>query len=136
MSNVVVSTRTPEKLRREITSLMAKVPGAAENAFDKAAKKAGTEGAKQLRRVAPKRTGKSANAWTVKKEKGAYYIHAKAPHYRIPHLLEHGHKTVGKKGKRFTRAFNYIAPVETEVNEKFEEYFEEFVGAELQEVCR
>ena len=133
MSNTVITTKQPQKLGEAIERTLTAIPGAATEAFDKAGKKAGAKAVKRLKATAPKRSGKSAKSWANKKDGGAYVIHSKAPHYRLAHLLEHGHKT--RNGGR-TRAFNYIAPVEKDAIEEFEAEFEKNIEEKLQEIAK
>lgn len=115
----------------QLHGIISKMPGAAETALDKAKKQAADEGAAKLRATAPKRSGASAKSWDVKTQKGKVIIYSKPPHYRVAHLLEFGHKTVGTNGKRKTKAFNYIKPVEVEENQRVVKYFEENLNREL-----
>ena len=60
----------------------------------------GKAAVKRLKQTSPKKTGKYAKSWTMTTEKEfgqphTRIIHAKAPHYRLTHLLEHGHAKVG-----------------------------------------
>jgi hypothetical protein len=60
----------------------------------------GKAAVKRLKQTSPKRYGKYAKSWTMKTEKAigqphTRIIHAKAPHYRLTHLLEYGHAKVG-----------------------------------------
>ena len=60
----------------------------------------GKAAVKRLKQTSPKKTGKYAKSWTMTTEKEfgqphKRIIHAKAPHYRLTHLLEHGHAKVG-----------------------------------------
>jgi len=62
--------------------------------------KVGKAAVKRLKQTSPKKTGQYAKSWTMKTEKEIgqphkRIIHAKAPHYRLTHLLEHGHAKVG-----------------------------------------
>lgn len=62
--------------------------------------KVGKAAVKQLRETSPKRTGAYAKSWTMTTEKEfgqphKRIVHAKAPHYRLTHLLEYGHAKVG-----------------------------------------
>ena len=62
--------------------------------------KVGKAAVKRLKQTSPKKTGKYAKSWTMKTEKAigqphTRIIHAKAPHYRLTHLLEYGHAKVG-----------------------------------------
>lgn len=81
----------------------------------KAAKLAQT----QIKNTAPKNHGDYARSWSYKNTEGKsrmkkYFIqgkvvYSKSPHYRLAHLLEHGHAL--RQGGR-TRAFPHIAPAE------------------------
>lgn len=133
MSNTVVTSSHPEKLRREITAVLNRIPGAATEAFKNAGKKAGKNAVKTLRATAPRRTGKSSKAWTVKQDGAAFVIHSKSPYHSIPQFLENGHKT---PSGRNTNGFNYIAPVEKQAIEEFEAEFEKELAKELEAIVR
>ena len=45
-------------------------------------------------------------------------VHAAAPHYRLTHLLEHGHAVRGGTGR--TRAFPHWKPAEEEAKDEYE----------------
>ena len=87
------------------------------------------KGAKQLRQTSPKRTGKYAKSWGVTREDSSfgenakYIIHNKK-HYRVAHLLEHGH--VMANGKR-TKAIPHIKPVEEQGIREYEKKFKNVV---------
>ena len=68
------------------------------------------------------RSGKYRRSWTYKKEpmmlgRVKYVVHAKKPHYRLAHLLEHGHAL---KGGGRARAFPHIEDAEKRAQEVFE----------------
>lgn len=76
-------------------------------------KRAGKTVKEQIESTAPKKTGKYAKSWAVKKTKETsdsiqVVVHSKN-RYQLTHLLEHGH---AKRGGGRTRAFPHIAPAE------------------------
>ena len=91
--------------------------------------KVGKAAVKQLKQTSPKKTGKYAKSWTMSTEKEIgqphkRIIHAKAPHYRLTHLLEHGHAKVG--GGR-VEGRPHIRPAEEMVIEEFVKEVEEVI---------
>ena len=91
---------------------------------DKVAKAA----VKQLKETSPKRYGKYAKSWAVKKESqvgqpNALIIHNKE-HYRLTHLLEYGHAKVG--GGRVSGK-PHIRPAEEQVIRDFAAEVEEAI---------
>ena len=75
--------------------------------------KAGKTVKQQIESTAPRKTGKYAKSWAVKKKKETsdsiqLVVHSKN-RYQLTHLLEHGH---AKRGGGRTRAFPHIAPAE------------------------
>ena len=91
--------------------------------------KIGKEAVKQLRQTSPKKTGKYAKSWTMTTEKAIgqpdlRIIHAKAPHYRLTHLLEHGH---AKRGGGRVEGKPHIRPAEEMVIKEFVAEVEEAI---------
>src|SRR5690606_23845118 len=91
--------------------------------------KVGKAAVKRLKQTSPKRYGKYAKSWTMKTEKAigqphTRIIHAKAPHYRLTHLLEYGHAKVG--GGR-VEGRPHIRPAEEEVIREFTREVEEVI---------
>jgi hypothetical protein len=89
----------------------------------------GKAAVKRLKQTSPKRYGKYAKSWTMKTEKlfgqpHTRIIHAKAPHYRLVHLLEHGHAKVG--GGR-VEGIPHVRPAEEEVIREFTREVEEAI---------
>ena len=75
----------------------------------------------KLKITSPKDSGKYAKSWRVTTEKklgqpDTRIVYVASPHYRLTHLLEHGHAKVG--GGR-VQAIPHIGPAETELTEKF-----------------
>jgi hypothetical protein len=89
----------------------------------------GKEAVKRLKQISPKRYGNYAKSWTMKTEKAigqphTRIIHAKAPHYRLTHLLDYGHAKVG--GGR-VEGIPHIRPAEEEVIREFTAAVEEAI---------
>ena len=91
--------------------------------------KVGRAAVKRLKQTSPKRTGAYAKSWAMKTEKALgqphkRIVHVKAPHYRLTHLLEHGHAKVGG-GRAEGRP--HIGPAEEEVIREFAREVEEAI---------
>ena len=89
----------------------------------------GKAAVKQLKQTSPKRYGKYAKSWTMKTEPEVgqphkRIVHVKAPHYRLTHLLEHGHAKVG--GGR-VEGKPHIRPAEEQVIKDFVQKVEEAI---------
>ena len=96
----------------------------------------GKAAVKRLKRTSPKRpgSGKYAKSWAMKTEPEVgqphkRIIHAKAPHYRLAHLLEYGHAVAnagpGKKDR--VDGIPHIRPAEEEVIREFAREVEEAI---------
>ena len=91
--------------------------------------KVGKAAVKKLKQTSPKRYGNYAKSWTMKTEPEVgqphkRIIHAKAPYYRLVHLLEHGHAKVG--GGR-VEGKPHIRPAEEMVIQEFMSEVEEAI---------
>lgn len=90
---------------------------------DAAVDKASKDTVKRLKQTSPKDSGDYAKSWSRKKIAGGFVVYAAAPHYRLTHLLEHGHAVsnqFGSLGKR-APAYPHIKPAEQEGIREFEE---------------
>lgn len=95
-------------------------------AVEKTSNQIGKEAKEELKQTFPKRTGRYAKGWTIKKDrkKKNYYaikIHNKTD-YQLTHLLEFGHAT--RSGGR-TKAITHIRPVEEKYKKEFEKRLED-----------
>ena len=91
--------------------------------------KVGKAAVKQLKSTSPKKSGKYAKSWAVKTEPEIgqphkRIVHVKAPHYRLTHLLEHGH---AKAGGGRVEGKPHIRPAEEMVIQEFMAEVEEAI---------
>lgn len=89
----------------------------------------GKTAVKQLKQTSPKRYGDYAKSWTMKTEPEVgqphkRIVHVKAPHYRLTHLLEHGH---AKAGGGRVEGKPHIRPAEEMVIREFMSEVEEAI---------
>ena len=99
------------------------------------AKDVAKEDAKRLRdtrNTYKVRSGKYNEGWTVKTEKGRMSIQCivhNKDNYQLTHLLEKGHRIIGRDGsvKGQTKAFPHIAPVEQDSNKEYEQRVENLI---------
>jgi len=89
----------------------------------------GKAAVKRLKETSPKDSGDYAKSWAMKTEPEIgqphkKIIHVKAPHYRLTHLLEHGHAKVG--GGR-VEGKPHIRPAEEQVIRDFTAEVEEAI---------
>lgn len=89
-----------------------------------AANKVGELGVKKLQANSPKKTGKYAKSWSLKKESGSTYVHNtihNKKYYRLTHLLERPHVIRNKYGVwgTYYPKRQHIEPVEQIVNQDF-----------------
>lgn len=118
-----------DQLEAEIAKELAKFSSEVVDKVDMSSEKVGKEAVKQLRQTSPKKTGKYAKSWAMTTERAVgqphrRIVHAEAPHYRLTHLLEHGHAKVG--GGR-VEGRPHIRPAEEMVIETFVKEVEEAI---------
>jgi hypothetical protein len=124
MANISV-----DQLAAEIAKGLAEYSQDVVEKVNVSSEKVGKAAVKKLKQTSPKRYGKYAKSWTMKTEKAigqphTRIIHAKAPHYRLTHLLEYGHAKVG--GGR-VEGRPHIGPAEEEVIREFTREVEEVI---------
>ena len=125
---MVTSVVNIADLTSEIENILAGYKNEIGTKAESLAKEVAQECVKELKSSSPKRTKAYSKSWTVKElrgiygEKNRYVVHNK-DHYRLTHLLEHGHITRG--GSR-SKSFNHIKKAEDGV---IKAYFEKVVAA-------
>lgn len=110
-----------DQLAAEIAKELSKYSQEVVEKVNISSEKVGKAAVKQLRQTSPKKTGKYAKSWTMSTEKEIgqphkRIIHAKAPHYRLTHLLEHGH---AKRSGGRVEGKPHIRPAEEMVIQEF-----------------
>jgi len=118
-----------DKLAAEIAKGLAEYSQDVVEKVNISSERVGKAAVKQLKSTSPKRYGKYAKSWTVKTEPEVgqpdnRIIHVKAPHYRLTHLLEHGH---AKKGGGRVEGKPHIRPAEEMVIQDFMREVEEAI---------
>lgn len=105
--------------------------------FDDIVEKTATELAENIRqasitKLSNRATGKYASSWTHgkrKDSKGTYEVVYNAEHYRLTHLLEHGHVVRNKYGTYGRTAPNPI--IKTEFDRIKDKFVEDMKQAKL-----
>jgi hypothetical protein len=118
-----------DKLASEIAKELSTYSQEVVQRVNVSSERVGKTAVKQLKQTSPKRYGKYAKSWTMKTEPEVgqphtRIIHAKAPHYRLAHLLEYGHAKVG--GGR-VEGKPHIRPAEEQVIKDFVSEVEEAI---------
>ena len=118
-----------DQLAKEIAQGLADYSQEVVEKVNVSSEKVGKAAVKRLKETSPKDKGKYAKSWTMKTEPEVgqpdlRIIHAKAPHYRLTHLLEHGHAKVG--GGR-VEGKPHIRPAEEMVIQEFMSEVEEAI---------
>jgi len=118
-----------DQLAAEIAKGLAEYSQEVVEKVNVSSEKVGKAAVKRLKQTSPKRYGKYAKSWTMKTEKAigqphTRIIHAKGPHYRLTHLLEHGH---AKRGGGRVEGRPHIGPAEEEVIREFTAAVEEAI---------
>lgn len=126
MANVSIDQLTAE-IAKELSRYSQDVVEKVNVSSDKVGKAA----VKQLKQTSPKRpgSGKYAKSWAIKTEPEVgqphkRIVHVKPPHYRLTHLLEHGH---AKRGGGRVEGKPHIRPAEEMVIQEFVAEVEEAI---------
>lgn len=117
-------------ISKELNKILEQYGRKADEAVEKAAKRAGRDTVKTLRNTSPKKTGAYASSWSTKVTRSSGRLIGvtvyNKDHYQLTHLLENGHvikNGVGTYGR--ARAIKHIAPAEQKGIADFEEYARE-----------
>lgn len=118
-----------DQLAAEIAKSLREFSGEVVEKVDISSERVGKAAVKRLKQTSPKDSGDYRKSWTMTTEKAVgqphnRIVHAKAPHYRLTHLLEHGHAKVN--GGR-VEGIPHIRPAEEMVIKQFVAEVEEAI---------
>lgn len=122
-------TIKPEQLAQEVMSGLEEYKDLAIDVLKKEIQEAGKTAKKQIEQTAPRRTGRYAKSWAVKKVSETsssleVTVHSRN-RYMLTHLLENGH---AKRGGGRVAAIPHIAPAEEAAAESLERNIETALG--------
>lgn len=88
-----------DEFSETISKYLAQYSANAKVVLDETIREVSLETKKKVKSGAPVRTGNYRKSWSIKQDTGrltsAAVVYAKAPHYRLTHLLENGHAKRG-----------------------------------------
>lgn len=90
--------------REQVNNILADYADEVEKVSEECVKRIAQAGAKELKKVSPRKTGKYASGWTYKIERGRMAVSAVIYNRAKPglaHLLEHGHVSRNGTGRVF-----------------------------------
>ena len=118
-----------DQLAKEVMDGLEEYAGLADNVVKKEVQAAGKVAMTQIEQTAPRKTGRYAKSWAVKKTKETanaleVTVHSKN-RYMLTHLLENGH---AKRGGGRVAAIPHIAPAEETAIKSLEQNIERELG--------
>lgn len=124
-----MATIRPDQLAKEVMDGLEEYAGLAADVLKKEIQKAGKTAKTQIEQTAPKKTGRYAKSWAVKKTRETsntleVTVHSK-DRYALAHLLENGH---AKRGGGRVAAIPHIAPAEETALQSLEQNIERELG--------
>ena len=124
-----MATIRPDQLAKEVMDGLEEYAGLAADVLKKEIQKAGKTAKTQIEQTAPKKTGRYAKSWAVKKTYETsntleVIVHSK-DRYALAHLLENGH---AKRGGGRVAAIPHIAPAEETALQSLEQNIERELG--------
>ena len=124
-----MATIRPDQLAKEVMDGLEEYAGLAADVLKKEIQKAGKTAKAQIEQTAPKKTGRYAKSWAVKKTRETsntleVTVHSK-DRYALAHLLENGH---AKRGGGRVAAIPHIAPAEETALQSLEQNIERELG--------
>jgi hypothetical protein len=111
------------EVRIDLTKIMNEYVKGIDDKVDRAADQVGKETVAMLKQTSPKKTGRYAKGWRVKKNGRQRYVY-NAVKPQLTHLLEHGH---AKRGGGRVRAYVHIKPAEEAAAKRFVELTSEAI---------
>lgn len=107
MASVIV--KTGDEFAKVVGDILTQYSAGTKVVLEDTLKEVAKEASKKVKADAPKRTGAYKKSWTSKTESTRLsveaVVYAKAPHYRLTHLLEKSHLI-----RNGTRSYGYTNP--------------------------
>jgi hypothetical protein len=128
-AGLVTKAIRPDQLVDEIMRVLRDYTSDVVDGINVAGDQIAKDGVKELKATSPKDTGDYAKSWRVKRQArpgqlSRFVVHVAAPHYRLTHLLEHGH---AKRGGGRVAPKVHIAPVEKTLVDEYVRAVEEAI---------
>lgn len=126
---------TPDALTEALVSACSEYTEEVRTFVEESVERIGEETAEEVRSIAPVYEGDSKNtrkgayrrSWTcdISKQRGVInaVVHAKAPHYRLTHLLENGH--LNRDGTTRSKAIPHISIANANAEKKVNDLLED-----------
>jgi len=118
-----------DSLTKEIMKALENYSDDISEVVEEVSNKVGKEAVSEIKKTSPKKYGRYAKGWKLKKDKlgknrYSVKIHNKTD-YQLTHLLEFGHAT--RNGKK-TKAIPHIRPVEEKYSKEYEKELKRKIG--------
>lgn len=109
---MVTTVKTGDEFAKAVNDLLFNYTAGVRAVLDESIKETSKEAVKKVKKTSPKRTGAYKKSWKAQQNPGRLRtgatVYARAPEYRLTHLLEKGH---AKRGGGRVEAREHIGPV-------------------------
>lgn len=129
---MAVIVKTGDEFAKAVDDILQNYTAGARTVLDESIKETSKEAVKKVKKASPVRTGEYKKSWKAQQNtsrlRSGATVYAKAPKYRLTHLLEKGH---AKRGGGRVKAIPHIAPVnewaQNDAVERFKRKMENYI---------